>query len=114
MQIAKDYHKNSKVNTGKPEIKHQESTKVIPTSSILPLLKKSFYSEKWKSDNKGVLFNCPQNFCKCPFTVSIADLESKIIVCPKGHNICSEVIIRFLCYIFHQKVFGAFTFPNFL
>ena len=103
METAKDYHKHSKENKGgKIKSKHQESpirTKVheppTPISSLFPFLKKSLASEKWKSENKGVLFHCPQKSCKCSFTVCSADLETKIIVCPKGHNICSEVRFNF-------------------
>ena len=105
METAKDYHKNSKENKkGKTKSKHQESptrTKVhdSPTmayiSTLFPFVKKSFASEKWKSENKGVLFSCPETSCKCSFTVSTADLESQIMVCPKGHNICSEVLSFF-------------------
>jgi len=120
MDFAKNYNKNSKESKkGKTKSKHHEQHE-SPTksknydsalfkSSLFPFINKKMADNL----NKGTLFSCPQKSCKCSFSISSADLEGTIIVCPQGHNICSEVNFfkNSKLYSFFKKCLELSHFP---
>lgn len=91
MKTNKNPKKNDKLSKRNiPKINSKTPTIRELKKFLFPLIKKEtccFPVPQTKSD---IYIRCPIESCKCSFFIPKS--KNPICICPKGHNICIEVI----------------------
>ena len=120
MNIIKNYQKNIKESKGKN--KHNDYFEELKETSSpskdyslpFPFFKKIIEADIL-SPKLAISIKCPYKDCCVTFYVSKEDFNNcSMIICPKGHNICSKVLRIFIYIIFYIISVKIFLISLFL